>query len=85
MEQYTFPTPQPKWLPAGNRELLFGLFAVLLGLFTANMVLFGGFRLGFAIAAVLSICLSWWYLSRSPFRRLVYRQPRMLHLGWQRL
>ena len=65
MEQYEFPKPQPKWFPAGNRELLFGLFAVLLGLFTANMVLFGGFRLGFAIAAVLSICLSWWYLSRS--------------------
>ena len=69
MEQnYTFPDPQPKWLPAGSRELIFGLFAVLLGLFTANMVIFGGFRLGFAIGGCLSICLSWWYLRRSGCR-----------------
>ena len=66
MEQhYEFPTPKPRFLPAGNKELLFGLFAVLLGLFAANMILFGGFNLGFAIAAVLSITLSWWYLHRS--------------------
>ena len=65
MEQYTFPTPQPKWLPAGNKELLFGLFAVLLGLFAANMILFGGLNLGFAIASLLSICLSFWYLRSS--------------------
>lgn len=66
MEQnYTFPEPQNKWLPAGNRELIFGLFAVLLGLFTANMIIFGGCRLGFAIGGCLSICLSWWYLRRS--------------------
>ena len=73
MEQhYEFPTPQPRWLPAGNRELLFGLFAVLLGLFAANMVLFGGFNLGFAIAAVLSICLSWWYLHSSGCKNTPY-------------
>lgn len=66
MEQhYEFSTPQPRFLPAGNKELLFGLLAVLLGLFAANMILFGGFRLGFAIAAVLSIALSWWYLHSS--------------------
>ena len=71
-QQYEFPTPQPRWLPAGNRELLFGLFAVLLGLFAANMVLFGGFHLGFAIAAVLSICLSWWYLHSSGCKNTPY-------------
>ena len=65
MEQYTFPIPQPKWLPAGNKELLFGLFAVLLGLFAANMLLFGGLNLGFALGAVLSVGLTWGYLHRA--------------------
>lgn len=60
-----FIGPPKNWLPAGNRELIFGLFAVASGLFTANMTVFGGFRLGFALAAVLSILLSWWYLRRS--------------------
>ena len=65
MEQnYNFPEPERKFLPAGNRELVFGLFAILLGLFAANMVLFGGFRLGFAMGGCLSILLSWWYLRR---------------------
>ena len=33
MEQnYNFPEPQRKSLPAGGRELIFGLFAVILGL-----------------------------------------------------
>lgn len=64
-ENYTFYEPEKKRLPAGSRELIFGLFAVLVGLFTANMVLYGGFRLGFAIAGVLSICLSWGYLHRA--------------------
>ena len=45
-QNYTFYEPEKKWLPAGNRELIFGFFAVLLGLFTANMVLFGGLNLG---------------------------------------
>ena len=59
MNEYHPPMPSPReGLPAGSRELIFGLFAVLVGLFTANMVLYGGFRLGFAIAGVLSICLS---------------------------
>ena len=53
-QNYDFPQPRSKWLSAGNRELIFGLFAILLGLFTANMVIFGGFALGFAIAHVLS-------------------------------
>lgn len=55
-------------LSAGSRELIFGLFAILLGLFGANAVLFGGFRLGFAVAAVFSVALSWGYLHRCGFR-----------------
>jgi hypothetical protein len=65
MENYTFYEPEKKWLPAGNRELIFGFFAVLLGLFTANMVLFGGLNLGFALGAVLSVGLTWGYLHRA--------------------
>ncbi len=61
-------SPQRSVLPAGNRELIFGLFAVLLGLFLGNMLLFGGLRLGFAIGAVLSVCLSWGYLHASGCR-----------------
>ena len=69
MEQNdTFPEPERRFLSAGGRELIFGLFAILLGLFGANTVLFGGFRLGFAMAAVLSVCLSWGYLHRCGFR-----------------
>ena len=64
-ENYTFYEPEKKWLPAGNRELIFGFFAVLLGLFTANMVLFGGLNLGFALGAVLSVGLTWGYLHRA--------------------
>ena len=61
---YTFYEPEKKWLPAGNRELIFGLFFILLGLFTANMVMFGGFNLGYAIGAVLTVGLTWVYLRR---------------------
>ncbi|MBQ8354509.1 MAG: DUF4173 domain-containing protein [Oscillospiraceae bacterium] len=64
-QNYTFYEPEKKWLPAGNRELIFGFFAVLLGLFTANMVLFGGLNLGFALGAVLSVGLTWGYLHRA--------------------
>ena len=73
MNQYNdFIGPKRDWLPAGNKELLFGLFAVLLGLFAANMILFGGFNLGFALAAVLSICLSFWYLYSSGCKVTLY-------------
>ena len=66
MNEYQPPVPSPReGLPAGNRELIFGFFAVLLGLFTANMVLFGGLNLGFALDAVLSVGLTWGYLHRS--------------------
>ena len=66
MNEYQPPVPSPReGLPAGSRELIFGFFAVLLGLFTANMVLFGGLNLGFALGAVLSVGLTWGYLHRA--------------------
>lgn len=67
-----FCGPRPNWLPTGNRELLFGAGAVAAGLFFANMVIYGGFRLGFAIAAMASICLSWGYLYRAGFKGTAY-------------
>ena len=63
-----FIGPPRNWLQASNRELIFGLLAIILGLFTANMVIFGGFRLGFAMSAVLSVVLTWGYLRRAGFR-----------------
>ena len=36
-DNYTFPERDRKWLPAGNRELIFGFFAVLLGLFVEKL------------------------------------------------
>ena len=71
-ENYTFPAPHLKWLNAGNRELIFGFIALILGLFTANMVIFGGFRLGFAIGGVLMVCLTWGYLHRCGFKAKGY-------------
>ena len=69
MNEYDYSdSPRRSVLPAGNRELIFGLLAVLLGLFLGNMILFGGFRLGFAVGAVLSVCLSWGYLRCSGCR-----------------
>ena len=69
MEQnYTFPNPDPKWLNAGSRELIFGLLALILGLFTANAVIFGGLGLGFAIGSVLMTALTWNYLHRCGFK-----------------
>ena len=50
---------------AGKREVLFCLFSLITGLCMANFIFFGGFQLGFAITAVLSICASAWYLSAS--------------------
>lgn len=69
MEQTNhFIGPPRNWLPAGNRELIFGFCFLIAGLFTANAVIFGGFRLGFALGAAVSICLSWGYLHRSGFK-----------------
>ena len=67
-ETYTFPEPEKRSLTAGKWELIFGLLTVLLGLFTANVMIFGGLRLGFAISGVLLIGLSFGYLHRCGFK-----------------
>ncbi len=63
MEKH-FIGPGINWLPTGNRELIFGLGIGITGLFLGNVMIYGGFRLGFAIAAVLSLALTWGYLHR---------------------
>ena len=63
--------PQPisyPWsyaFPTGSRELGFGAAMVLCGLALCNFTLFGGFNLGFAIAAVACILCSTVYLLAS--------------------
>ncbi len=59
------PAPVPGPFTVGFRELAFCLVSLFTGLFLANAVLFGGFCLGFAIAAVLSVCASACYLHAS--------------------
>ncbi len=59
----TPPVPPPS--SAGKRELIFCLLSVLTGLGMANFVLYGGFNLGFAMASILSIVSSVWYLHAS--------------------
>ena len=53
------------FFPTGKREMIFCAAMVLIGLFLANSILMGGYRLGFAIAACASICAGFWYLSVS--------------------
>lgn len=57
--------PQPRqapMFPAGRKELWFAGVMLLCGLALANFVLFGGFNLGFSVAAAACICVSVGYL-----------------------
>ena len=70
MEENIPITPEPapeagKTYPTGKREMLFCVLILLTGLAMANFVMEGGLRLGFAIAAVISIVCSAWYLAAS--------------------
>ena len=60
--------PQPRqapMFPAGRKELWFAGVMLLCGLALANFVLFGGFNLGFSVAAAACICVSVGYLMAS--------------------
>ena len=50
---------------ARGREFAFGGAILLLSVLMVNFVLFGGFHLGFALAAMGSIVCTWLYLKRS--------------------
>lgn len=62
---YYTPVPPTPPLPTGKRELIFGVFAVIFGLLLCNFTLFGGFNLGFALAAVACIACVVGYLTAS--------------------
>ena len=61
---YYVPAPVPREppFPTGKKELIFGVFAVICGMLLCNFTLFGGFNLGFAIAAIACIACSVSYL-----------------------
>lgn len=61
----TVPPVPDTGYPTGKRELIFCVLTVLIGLAMVNCVIFGGFHLGFAVTAVLSICTAVWYLAAS--------------------
>jgi len=58
-----FPTPPaPRSYPSGSRELFLVLASLGAGLLTANCVYSGGFNLGFSIASIICILISFGYL-----------------------
>lgn len=62
---YYAPAPQEPPFPTGKRELIFGIFAVICSLLLCNFTLFGGFNLGFALAAIACMACSVGYLYAS--------------------
>lgn len=77
-EVYTPPVRQRSILPAGGKELVFALAALITGLLLCNFVLFGGFNLGFAIGMDLSIAASALYLMLSGHRLTPYSAMLLL-------
>jgi hypothetical protein len=58
--------------PTGNKEIVLLAAAVLLGILTANCGVYFGLNLGFAVAAVLCIGVSWLYLHKSGCKMTPY-------------
>ncbi len=56
------PVPQPKAFPVGKREWGFGIAFLAIGMALCNFTLYGGFNLGFAIAAAASLLCAAGYL-----------------------
>ena len=56
-QSHPFPT-----YPLGKKDLLFALGSVIIGLLLANVILFGGFHLGYAVAATVTILAATVYL-----------------------
>lgn len=59
-----YDAPKGQVFPVGKREWVFGLSILVCGLLLSNVVLYGGFHLGFALAIMLWIGLSAGYLLR---------------------
>lgn len=65
---YYEPPEPPKPLITERKELIFAALIALASLMAVNFTLYGGFNLGFAVAAVLCICLTSGYMLLSRCR-----------------
>lgn len=65
---YYEPPEPPKPLITERKELIFAALIALASLIAVNFTLYGGFNLGFAVAAVLCICLTSGYMLLSRHR-----------------
>lgn len=72
------PPRRMELYPAGKREMVFLVLAVICGLMIANFVIFGGFQLGFAVASILCVCFSAGYLVCSGLRPTAYSAVVMI-------
>ncbi len=66
------PVREKTIFSTGKNELIFGIFIVVFGFILGNFTLFGGFNVGFAIAAILCICGAAGYLVASGCRPTAY-------------
>ena len=57
LQEHPFPT-----YSLSKKDLLFALGTLIIGLLLANVVIFGGFHLGFAVAATLTVLIATVYL-----------------------
>lgn len=71
-ERPAYREPERRFLPAGKRELVFSLGILAASLFLANVTVFGGFNLGFAIAVPVCILCSSAYLIASGRKLTAY-------------
>ncbi len=71
-ESYIPQKPQKTLFPTEKKELLFALGCLISGLMLVNCVYVGGFQLGFAVAAILSIGFGTGYLLSRGYKANAY-------------
>ena len=65
---YYTPVPPAPPYPTGKRELIFGILTVIFSLLLCDFTMFGGFNLGFTLAAVACMACTVGYLYASGHR-----------------
>ena len=68
MDYPTYTPPEKPKYPVGKRELLFGIFTVILSVLLWNSILYGGLHLGFALYSLGLLGCGVWYLKGSGCR-----------------
>ena len=68
MDYPTYTPPEKPKYPVGKRELLFGVFTVILSVLLWNSILYGGLHLGFALYSLGLLGCGVWYLKGSGCR-----------------